>query len=145
MGTGNWVDDLEERAGARETEARDDSRQALIFLLAAIAAAITFATLLAILLGNRLAAPIISLGQAARAVAGGNLTAKVTLDSRDEQGQLCADFNQMTQNLQSLIRQVLQSTEQVAASSEEFTAGAQQSAKASTSVAKAVVEAAAGT
>ena len=145
VGTGNWVDDLDARARARETEARDDSQQALSLLLAAIAVAIAFAALLAVFLGNRLAAPIISLGQAARDVAGGNLLSNVALDSRDELGKLCVDFNQMTQNLRSLIRQVRQSSEQVAASSEELTAGARQSAEAASSVAQAVTEVASGT
>lgn len=62
----------------------------------------------------------------------------VSIDSRDEIGQLAAGFNKMRETLRNLIRQIQSQSNQVAASSEELTANSTESAQASSQVAASI-------
>ena len=57
------------------------------------------AVLLAVLLGNQLARPLLLLADGVRQVAGGDLTPKAVLQGKDELGGLTRSFAQMTQQL----------------------------------------------
>jgi nitrogen fixation/metabolism regulation signal transduction histidine kinase len=57
------------------------------------------AVLLAVLLGNQLARPLLMLAEGVRDVASGDLSPKPTLQGRDELGGLTRSFAQMTQQL----------------------------------------------
>lgn len=57
------------------------------------------AVLLAVILGNQLARPLLVLADGVREVAAGNLAPKAALESRDELGQLTRAFALMTQQL----------------------------------------------
>jgi two-component system, NtrC family, nitrogen regulation sensor histidine kinase NtrY len=60
-------------------------------ILAAVLASLWFAA--------RVSRPIVSLAEAARRVAAGDLNAKVEVESSDELGELAASFNRMTEDL----------------------------------------------
>lgn len=85
--------------------------------------------------------PIETLETVAAKVAKGDLSAKLMpTDRQDEIGSLHNSFCQMTQGLQTLIRQTAQTSEQLAASSEELTASADQSAQGAQQTSAAVVK-----
>ena len=71
------------------------------------------AVLLAVLLGNQLAKPLLLLAEGVRQVALGDLTPKAVLQSRDELGGLTRSFAQMTQQLADARFSVQQSMSQV--------------------------------
>ena len=71
------------------------------------------AVLLAVLLGNQLAKPLLLLADGVRQVALGDLTPKAVLQSRDELGGLTRSFAQMTQQLADARFSVQQSMTQV--------------------------------
>jgi methyl-accepting chemotaxis protein len=60
----------------------------------------------------------------------GDFTSKISDDSGDELSDLANSFNEMRDNLGSMIKKVLQMSHQVAHSSVELTAGAEQSSQA---------------
>jgi len=57
------------------------------------------AVLASLWFGARVTRPVVSLAEAARRVAAGDLNAKVEIESRDELGELAASFNRMTEDL----------------------------------------------
>ncbi|WP_019554444.1 methyl-accepting chemotaxis protein [Propionispira raffinosivorans] len=80
-------------------------------------------------------------------VATGNFSHDVAahrLLDKSEFGVLSKSMNQMNQNIRSLIKQLLNTSEQVAAASEQLTASAEQSAQASQQIAVSITEVAAG-
>ena len=101
-----------------------------------------FATLF---MAKRITDPLRQLGTAVGAVAGGDLTRTVAVNSADEVGVLSKDFNTMVGELRNLVRHVHDLSQTLAASSEELTASAEQSAQVSHQVAQSITEVAAGT
>lgn len=80
--------------------ARDGLRRAYIGTLTlALVLSVFGAVLLAIVLGNQLARPLLLLADGVREVAAGDLTAKPVFASRDELGGLTRSFADMTQQL----------------------------------------------
>jgi methyl-accepting chemotaxis protein len=91
------------------------------------------------LFANRLTAPITRMVAVTKEIAAGNLAiSTLTVNSRDEVGQLAAALNTMTANLRQLVRQVAAIGETVASSSEELTASCSETSHAVTHVAEVV-------
>jgi len=94
--------------------ARDGLRRMYIGTLTlSLFLAIFGAVLLAVLLGNQLAKPLLVLAEGVRQVALGDLTPKAALQGRDELGGLTRSFADMTQQLSDARSAVQQSMSQV--------------------------------
>ncbi|MEK4873678.1 methyl-accepting chemotaxis protein [Bacillus sp. FSL W8-0102] len=70
----------------------------------------------------------------------GNLTEQIEIKVNDEIGQLGHAFNQMQENLRTLIQKIELSAEQVASSAEELTASAEQTSLVTEQVASSIQE-----
>jgi len=113
----------------------------LVISIAAIISAVTIGLAIA----NMISKPIKSLSEMAENIAAGDLTVEnVYIKTNDELKVLGSTFNQMKENLSSLINEIGSSAEQVASSSEELTAGADQTAKATEQIAAAIEQVAKG-
>ncbi len=109
---------LEVQAANREYQeralAREGLRQMYIGTLTlSLFLAVLGAILLAVLLGNQLARPLLLLAQGMRQVAAGDLTPKLALQSRDELGGLTRSFADMTQQLADARNAALRSLQQL--------------------------------
>ncbi|MBI5362497.1 MAG: HAMP domain-containing protein [Planctomycetes bacterium] len=85
---------------------------------------LSIAVVASFLLARHFARPVNELAEAANRVAAGDLTARVLLDRSDELGDLAADFNRMTSELErsyhTLERRVSERTEELAALNHEL-------------------------
>lgn len=96
--------------------ARDGLRRMYIGTLTlSLFLAVFGAVLLAVVLGNQLARPLLLLADGVRQVAAGDLTPKAALQSKDELGGLTRSFADMTQQLADARNAVDKSMEQVTA------------------------------
>src|SRR5208282_633126 len=77
----------------------DLQRQVVSTAMLVGGAGILVAVLASLWFGARVTRPVVSLAEAARRVAAGDLNAKVEIESRDELGELAASFNRMTEDL----------------------------------------------
>ncbi|WP_110954537.1 methyl-accepting chemotaxis protein [Anaerosinus massiliensis] len=103
------------------------------------------AVIFIIIFSKKLAKPIKDLETVSNRIATGDLSKiEVNISTNDEIGRLGKSFEQMTQNLQNLIRKILVATEQLASSSEELTASSEQSAQAANHIATSITEVAEG-
>ena len=75
----------------------------------------------------------------------GDLTARLSINSKDEIGKLALSFNTMIENIQSIIKQVQTSTVEVASSAEELYASAEQNTSATEQVTTSIQYIASGT
>ena len=116
---------------------------ALVITVAALLLGISIGLLIIRQINLRLQESVDFLGHAAT----GNFSHDVAphrLLDKSEFGVLSKSMNQMNQNIRSLIKQLLNTSEQVAAASEQLTASAEQSAQASQQIAVSITEVAAG-
>lgn len=95
---------------------------------------------------GRITKPVTAIAARVRLVADGDLSGEpIKVASKDEIGQLTDDFNTMTRNLRELIQQVGASSDHVAATAEQLTASAQQTSQATEQIAVTMQEVAVGT
>lgn len=80
------------------------ARRELVFTLALASALVAVGLALAVLLANGIMRPLRELTATAAKIAGGDLTAKARIRSRDEIGILAAEFNRMAERIQQLRR-----------------------------------------
>jgi two-component system, NtrC family, sensor histidine kinase KinB len=96
---------LNQRAMAAKSErAAGVARRELLFTLALAGALVVAGLALAVLLANGIMRPVRDLTATAAKIAGGDLTAKARVTSRDEIGILAAEFNRMAERIQQLRR-----------------------------------------
>jgi PAS domain S-box-containing protein len=96
---------LNQRAMAVKSEqAAGVARRELLFTLALAGALVVAGLALAVLLANGIMRPVRELTATATRIAGGDLTAKARVMSRDEIGILAAEFNRMAERIQQLRR-----------------------------------------
>lgn len=80
---------------------------------------------------HKLLLPLKELVAAMKSAEAGDLTPRVTINSRDEFGQLSQNYNEMMDGFCSMLKDVQQVSQQVEISSEELKASASESARAS--------------
>lgn len=84
----------------------------LVYVMSIYAVAFIFALLLAVYVSYRLTENILVLNQAMQAVSIGNLDTRVSIQSKDETGQMADVFNNMTDQLKGLITEVKETESQ---------------------------------
>jgi methyl-accepting chemotaxis protein len=116
-----------ERRMAQETfeSTRESYRAAWITMLALALAAIVVSLLAATVQSRSIVSRLRMAMAAAEAIARGDLTRKVSADSRDEVGQMLAALANSTEQLAKLVGSVRQITESVSAASGEIARGNQ--------------------
>ena len=111
--------------GARESTAssRHSYQQALLFSIGVLVAAALFAGVLAWVITRSITRPLVDALSLSQSVAEGDLTRQVTVNSRDEIGELITSLNHMTHNLAQLVSGIRQSTESIVTASSEIAQG----------------------
>tara|TARA_R100001440_G_scaffold25074_6_gene40719 strand:- start:9059 stop:11056 length:1998 start_codon:yes stop_codon:yes gene_type:complete len=96
---------------AYRLNAETDQRMLLFIALAVLLVIIVF-LYMGFFLSVKTA--ITTFGEAARKVAGGDMTVRIDLDNRDELGALTSEFNNMTTKISELVKSVSRTTDDVA-------------------------------
>jgi methyl-accepting chemotaxis protein len=126
-----------------ETNKKVQNIKQLMIILSVIT--IIFGIVIAFVISRMISRPVVAITLGAKELAAGNLAIEdIQTKNRDEIGELGSAFNEMKNNLQTLIRRVSTNAEQVAASSEELFASAEQSSQATNQVSSAIEEVASG-
>ncbi|MFN2348738.1 MAG: methyl-accepting chemotaxis protein [Thioalkalivibrio sp.] len=97
--------------------------------LAVVAAVLLLLAYLFTGLYRSINASVQRIGEATQRMAGGDLTTRVTVDTRDEMGQVGRQFNDMAEQFEALIQQIVSATTRLASSSEEVTTISRDSAR----------------
>jgi methyl-accepting chemotaxis protein len=105
--------------GAAQLESAQDARTSgETFMLVALALALVTGTLLAIAVSRRIVNPLRDVAAALGRMARGDLTARVSVDSRDEVGQMAETLNQATASVHEAIRDIEQSAGELSSASQ---------------------------
>ncbi|TWI55873.1 methyl-accepting chemotaxis protein [Halalkalibacter nanhaiisediminis] len=105
---------------------------------------IALAVVIVFLFANQIKRRLNAVGVALEKAGNGDFTMDPNDDSKDEIGQLTQSYNLMKNNLSTLIKQVIDTSEQVAASSEELSAGAEETSRATDQISESIQSIASG-
>lgn len=122
----------------------EQSSQAIVnkgkaLLWTMLISALLLGTIAAFWLAGLISTPLEILADRAEHVAEGDLTGKILkVKGTDEVGKLMKAFNHMQENLQTLVRQNVESADQLAAAAENLTQSSEQSAKVAEGITSSV-------
>ncbi|MBR1728048.1 MAG: methyl-accepting chemotaxis protein [Selenomonadaceae bacterium] len=132
-------------ASAPIDEIEAASTTLLKFLIGISLCTMILAVIVITMVSSKLVDPIRQLRDECEVINNGDLRQNsISIDSKDEIGDLAIGFNEMRKTMRNLLQNIRQESEQVAAASEELTASAHQSAQASNQVANSIVAIAGG-
>ncbi|CAN7351050.1 methyl-accepting chemotaxis protein [Acidovorax sp. LjRoot194] len=112
-----------EAAQQAEVDALQVFNLARIWVLGTLAVCVVLAAVLGIAITRAVTRPAHHAVQAARAIAGGDLTSEVPAGGKDEMGQLLAALGEMRQSLANTVSTVRSSAEGVASASSQIASG----------------------
>ncbi len=145
---GNKVDDLmtllverkkeQAKAASEQITSIYLSARTQMFILIALATAMGFA--IGILVTRSITAPLNRAVSLADSLAAGDLSAHVTVDSKDETGKLLTAMQNMTERLRSVMSDVRSAADSLSSASEEVSATSQSLSQAATEQAASVEE-----
>lgn len=115
------------------TKAEEAYTMAFTVTIVLVVASVLFSILIGYMISRSISKPLMAMLGLATEVAGGNLTLKSDISSKDEVGQLAGALNRMVDNLKELINNIVMNSQSVAASSEQISASTQEIASTSTS------------
>ncbi|MGY1770174.1 methyl-accepting chemotaxis protein [Blastococcus sp. SYSU D00813] len=113
-------------AAARNAASADEASSAITLLLATALTAVVLAVGLTVVVVRRLVRDVQSVQRSAEALAAGDLTVRVHVDSADEVGRMAAALDSAQQSLRGVMSTVVGAADAVAASSEELSASSAQ-------------------
>ncbi len=128
------------------TQAEQEYYQSQTMTIAMVLGGILLAILFGTMVSRMIVGPINQIKGRLQemAQAGGDLTQRLNINTKDEVGQLAAEFNSMLDSIRSIIQEVLQRSKLVTETSSELTQRALHTSQASVQIATAVKQIAAG-
>lgn len=100
IGTGNYVDDIDQAVAEFESVLDQTFRRMQLLAIGVLAAGLFFAVVVAIIIGRRMLSPLKTVSLVADEIAAGNLSVEVpNLNRKDEIGTLLGSFGKMTASL----------------------------------------------
>ena len=109
VGTGNYIDDIDNTINAMQ----DKQVGTLYNLLFIIFIVLIIAVISIIVLGKRIAKPIVILSAKARNIANGDLSIQINLSSNDEIGILASSLKLMVNQLKSIVLKIRDSADNI--------------------------------
>ncbi|GGO00779.1 methyl-accepting chemotaxis protein [Saccharibacillus kuerlensis] len=114
-------------------------------IIGLVAVGLLLGTLIAYLLGRKIARPVSQIANQAKRIASGDLTGSdLHISNRDEIGEMAEAFNRMKNNLRNLIVKIDSSSEQVAGASGILLKNSGQASEAADQVTGAIMDVAGG-
>lgn len=147
VGTGVWIDEIDEAVAAREKELDENTRESIMMAVGVMAAILLGCIALARYIGANIAKPIQKVTEHMEVMGTGDFRLEgneamelVSLASRpDELGTMAHAMLDMNDRVRGLMKNVAETAEYLAAASEELTSTAEQAAEVSQSIANSVV------
>ena len=142
LGTGVWIDDIDEKVAQEEAAAAESLRSSLISVFVFIVVLQLLLIALAVWVSNRMLAPIMGVTNRLEIIATGDFrdsnTSAADIDD-DEIGAMSRALDALRDSVRKMIRQVADSSAQVADSATQLKESADQSATVSGQIADSVV------
>jgi len=143
LGTGVWIDDIDEKVAVEEAAAADAFHSALVKLLIFVIILQAVLIFAAVWVSNLMIAPITRVTKRLDVLATGDFSVDKSADRDDpddEIGEMSRALDTLQDSIRKMMRQVTESAAQVADSAAQLTSSAEQSASVSGQVADSIVK-----
>lgn len=130
--------------GASQDKIESSIKGFTVVFLSVLAIIVLLSLTASVIFTRKITKRLASISGALHAAGNGDFTVKVKDTSGDELTDLANSFNQMGENLQTMISDVVLTAEQVASSSEQLMAGAEQTSKATEVITESIQQVASG-
>jgi methyl-accepting chemotaxis protein len=125
VGTGNYVDDIEGVLQEYVEKNNQAYRSQLLWLTTTLIVLIIVSAIAAVVLGKRLADPIVSLSNMADEIAQGKLMTDFNITNNDEVGKLAGSMEEMTTQLKTIVSSITSGADQISGASEQISSSSQ--------------------
>ncbi|NLZ48895.1 MAG: HAMP domain-containing protein [Clostridiales bacterium] len=146
IGTGNYIDDIDKEIALKEEEISQNTSKIMILLSVLLFTILAIAIIASVIIGFRISKPIVSLTALFKKAEAGDLTVRSNCNNKDETGQLSKAFNNMMNNMMTLIKgvkelsfAVSESSQGILASSNEISTASEQIALTTNELAEASI------
>ncbi|MDA3865460.1 MAG: methyl-accepting chemotaxis protein [Salinivirgaceae bacterium] len=140
VGTGNYVDDIEKTLQGYVDKNSQAYQKLLFWLISTLALLLVISFFAALVLGRRLAQPIIMLSGAADKIAQGKLADEFNVSNSDEVGKLSASMKEMVKQLKEIVLAIDGGANQISSASMQISSGSQTIAQGANEQASSIEE-----
>ncbi|HHY28371.1 MAG TPA: methyl-accepting chemotaxis protein [Desulfitobacterium dehalogenans] len=146
VGTGNYVDDIEQKIANYEVELNAEQNRELWLTIFGYIAILLTSIVSSLYINHRITKRITPMSETAKAIAQGKLSVeKLSITGMDSISELGESLNRMVDNLNEVVTMTKASSDNVAATAEEMNQGLDQSAQTSEQIVRSISEVAEGT
>jgi len=147
IGTGNYIDDIQELVTAERDKNFHQLLQTVIWLILITLATVALSVFIAIYMGRNITKPIIDMAKAVEDISEGNLHVSVSAIEKDEIGDMGRSMQKMIENLRKLVEKIRDGADnissasiQVSGSAETIAEGANEQASSTEQISSSMEE-----
>ncbi|WP_195265701.1 methyl-accepting chemotaxis protein [Clostridium sp. 1001275B_160808_H3] len=122
IGTGNYIDDIDEIIDAREAIVKQDLVNSIVINIFLLAGSLLIAIILAFILSKQITNPLIRIKDFAIRLSSYDFSHSIDFKSKDEFGETANALNKAQENVSNLVKLIIEDSENIGASSEELSA-----------------------
>ena len=136
IGTGNYIDDIDNAVNAM----KNAQVKMLYTVMSIIAVMLLIAVILIVIIGKKIAKPIVVLSEKAELIANGDLSVKILFQSNDEIGILSNALSKMLMQLRTIVLKIKNSADNIVSAGKYMNDASQQMSETSNTLAKTTGE-----
>ena len=140
IGTGNYIDDIDNELLIHANESNKAMRNTLILMLVIFIVITVLIITISIVIGKRLSKPIISLVSDVEEVGKGKIDIVIKTKSNDEVGQLASALNTMLTNLRKVVEAIVNGSDQISNASSQLSSASEQLSQGASEQASSIEE-----
>lgn len=126
IGTGNYIDDIDKIVADREAVANKDLMNGIIVNVVLLIGALTIAAIIAVIVSKQLIKPLIKIKDFAVRLSSYDFSNAIKIESKDEFGETADALNQAQENVNNLVKLIMDNSQDISASSEELSSTVQE-------------------
>lgn len=126
IGTGNYVDDINNLVESYQQEANKALNKTLVLMIFIILGLLLLSFALATFLGKRMSAPIVNISEKMKEISQGNLLVTIESNQNDEIGELAKATRIMIEKLRNMVGHISKGSDEILSASSQMSESSQQ-------------------
>jgi len=138
IGTGNYIDEIDKIIAEKEAIIKKDLVKSITINIILLIASLIVAIVLSSFVSKKIIKPLIIIKDFATRLASYDFSVPISIESKDEFGQTAIALNTAQENVNGLVKMIMENSENISASAEELSATVEELAAKTVTVNEAV-------